>query len=379
MTSGSAESEWRTALRSALARSVKPELVRGLLEGQECPVSELTAFERSVGLTALALPAERGGGGGSARELGIAFEEMGRVLYPGTCLASTLALTVLDMLGSAKLIADVADGMHAGLALGAEPGDPGVRAASGPDGWRLRGHSDAALECGSAEVILVRATTGAGSAIFAVRLPQPGCVITKLPTMDPTRPAWDVTLDNCPAELLGDAGAGDLAWAKFDLLGGFLTAAEAAGGARECLDRAVSYAKERVQFGRPIGQFQAIKHQCADMLVQCEGAKLAVQAAADALVGWTADSALLSDGATGPLDSPRVTVSVAKAYASDTFYRCAATSLHVHGGRGFLWEDDAHLYFRRAITGALQFGDAARHREIIASALAVSAATAGAA
>jgi alkylation response protein AidB-like acyl-CoA dehydrogenase len=197
--------------------------------------------------------------------------------------------------------------------------------------------------------------------------------------MDPTRPAWDVTLDNCPAELLGGVGDGDLAWAEFDLLGGFLTAAEAAGGARECLDRAVSYAKERVQFGRPIGQFQAIKHQCADMLVQCEGATLAVQAAADTLADWTADGALLSGGPTGPLDSPRVTVSVAKAYASEAFYRCAATSLHVHGGRGFLWEDDAHLYFRRAITGALQFGDAARHREIIASALAASAATVGAA
>jgi alkylation response protein AidB-like acyl-CoA dehydrogenase len=379
MTSSSAESEWRTALRGALARSVKPELVRGLLEGQERPVSELAAFERSVGLTALSLPAERGGGGGSARELGIAFEELGRVLYPGPCLASTLALAVLDKLGAAELTAEVADGMQAGLALGAEPGDPGVQAASGPDGWRLRGHSDAALDCGSAEVILVRATTGAGTAVFAVRLPQPGCVTAELPTMDPTRPAWDVTLDNCPAELLGDVGTGDLAWAEFDLLGGFLIAAEAAGGARECLDRAVSYAKERVQFGRPIGQFQAIKHQCADMLVQCEGAMLAVQAAADALAGWTADGALLSDGTTGPLDSPRVTVSVAKAYACDAFYRCAATSLHVHGGRGFLWEDDAHLYFRRAITGTLQFGDSARHREIIASALAASAATAGAA
>jgi alkylation response protein AidB-like acyl-CoA dehydrogenase len=379
MTSSSAESEWRAALRGALARSVKPELVRGLLEGQERPVPELAAFERSVGLTALALPAERGGGGASARELGIAFEELGRVLYPGPCLASTLALAVLDQLGTVELTAEVAGGMQAGLALGAEPGDPGVRAASEPDGWRLQGHSDAALDCGSAEVILVRAVTGAGTAVFAVRLPQPGCVTTELPTMDPTRPAWDVTLDNCPAELLGDAGGGDLVWAEFDLLGGFLIAAEAAGGARECLDRAVSYAKERVQFGRPIGQFQAIKHQCADMLVQCEGATLAVQAAADALAGLTGDGVLLSDGPTGPLDSPRVAVSVAKAYACDAFYRCAASSLHIHGGRGFLWEDDAHLYFRRAITGALQFGDAARHREIIASALAASAATAGAA
>jgi alkylation response protein AidB-like acyl-CoA dehydrogenase len=379
MTDSSTESEWRTALRGALARSVKPELVRGLLEGQQRPVSELAAFERSVGLTALALPAERGGGGGSARELGIAFEELGRVLYPGPCLTSTLALTVLDMLGAADLVAGVADGMQAGLALGAEPGRLGVQATSGPDGWRLKGHSAAALDCGSAEVILVRAATGAETAVFAVRSPQPGCMTTELTTMDPTRPAWDVTLDNCPAELLGDVGAGDLAWAEFDLLGGFLTAAEAAGGARECLDRAVSYAKERVQFGRPIGQFQAIKHQCADMLVQCEGATLAVQAAADALAGSTTDGAPLSDGMAGPLESPRVAVSVAKAYASDAFYRCATTSLHIHGGRGFLWEDDAHLFFRRAVTGALQFGEASRHREIIASALAAYAATVGAA
>ena len=389
MSTASAEDEWRAALRGALARSVKPELVRALLDGQQRPVADLSAFEQGIGLTGLALPAGRGGGGGTLRELAIAFEELGKVLYPGPCLASTLALAVLDKLGAAELITAIVGGTQVGLAFGAGPGAPDVTAVSGPDGWLLRGRSEAALDCGHADVILVRATASQdsasqasasqdsasqGSAVFAVRQPRPECTSTELPTMDPTRPAWELTFGDCPADLI--SADGDLAWARFDLLGAFLTAAEAAGGARACLDRAVSYAKERVQFGRPIGQYQAIKHQCADMLVQCEAAALAVQSAADALAAGEDPG---SDD--GLLDSAQVAVSVAKAYAGQAFYRCAATSLHIFGGRGFLWEDDAHLYFRRAVTTMVAFGDVARHHEIIASALAATAgaATAGAA
>ena len=134
-------------------------------------------------------------------------------------------------------------------------------------------------------------------------------------------------------------------------------AAEQVGGAQHCLDMAVEYAKVRVQFGRPIGSFQAIKHKCADMLVQTESAKSAAYYAA-----WAASE----DNEELPVTAP-----LAKSFCSEAYFFVAAENIQVHGGIGFTWEHDAHLYFKRAKSSELMFGDPAYHRALLADRLGI--------
>jgi alkylation response protein AidB-like acyl-CoA dehydrogenase len=170
-----------------------------------------------------------------------------------------------------------------------------------------------------------------------------------LATVDLTRRQARVTFSAVPAVAL----RGSLSWAME--LAAVALVAEQVGGAHACLDRAVTYAKARVQFGRPIGSFQAVKHLCAEMLVDLESARaLAFDAATAASRGGNDLAAAAA---------------AAKACCSDAFVGIATDSLHVRGGRGFTWDDDAHLYFRRARSSALLFGDANTHRELLAHAL----------
>jgi alkylation response protein AidB-like acyl-CoA dehydrogenase len=178
--------------------------------------------------------------------------------------------------------------------------------------------------------------------------------------MDMTRKQAEVVFSNvrvAASAVLGTEGAG---WGALqDTLNRAIVALafEQVGGAQKCLEMSVQYAKDRVQFGRPIGSFQAIKHKCADMLVDVESAKSAAYYA-----GW----AVTADDAEAKIVGP-----LAKSYCSEAYFHCAAENIQIHGGIGFTWEHDAHLYFKRAKTDELLFGSPAFHRSVLADRLGI--------
>jgi alkylation response protein AidB-like acyl-CoA dehydrogenase len=175
--------------------------------------------------------------------------------------------------------------------------------------------------------------------------------------MDQTRKQARVSFESTPARLIGTDGQGwDVLSKVLDLIVVGL-AAEQVGGAQRVLDMAVEYAKVRVQFGRPIGSFQAIKHKCADMLLEVESSKSAAYYA-----GWAA--------AEDNDELPSV-ASLAKAYCSEAYFHAAAENIQIHGGIGFTWEHDAHLYFKRAKSSEILLGDATYHRELLAQRIGI--------
>ena len=199
--------------------------------------------------------------------------------------------------------------------------------------------------------MLVAALTGKGVSLFSVDAKAEGLTRTALSTMDQTRKQARLTFDNTPAAHLADTNDFAMISTILDLAAVGL-AAEQVGGAQYVMEMAVQYAKDRVQFGRPIGSFQAIKHKCADMLLEVESAKSAAYYA-----GWCA--AEMND------ELPSV-ASLAKAYCSEAYFHCAAENIQIHGGIGFTWEHPAHLYFKRAKSSELMFGDPSYHRELLA-------------
>jgi alkylation response protein AidB-like acyl-CoA dehydrogenase len=193
--------------------------------------------------------------------------------------------------------------------------------------------------------------------LFAVDGDAAGLTRTALSTMDQTRKQAKLEFDGVTGTLIGTEGEG---WAVLSTvldLAAVALAAEQVGGAQKCLDMSVEYAKVRVQFGRPIGSFQAIKHKCADMLLEVESAKSAAYYA-----GWCASE--MND------ELPSV-ASLAKAYCSDAYFHAAAENIQIHGGIGFTWEHPAHLYFKRAKSSELLFGDPTYHRELLAQRIGI--------
>jgi len=199
-------------------------------------------------------------------------------------------------------------------------------------------------------------STGAdGVSLLLVPGDATGLTRARRPTLDQTRRLARIRLDGVrvpESALLGDEGAAAPALARTLDLAAIALAAEQVGGAQRCLDMSVAYAKERVQFGRPIGSFQAIKHKCADMMVQVESARSAVYFAACVAAEESAEVA--------------ESASLAKAYCSDAYFECAAQAIQIHGGVGFTWEYDVHLHFKRAKASETFLGDPTWHRERIA-------------
>jgi alkylation response protein AidB-like acyl-CoA dehydrogenase len=225
-----------------------------------------------------------------------------------------------------------------------------VRAEPTGGEWVLSGRPDPVPFASVADVALVLASDADGPALFGVDLDASGRPAAE-PAMDLTRPIAWLVLDRAPAWRLGGA---DLVHALLDL-GATATAVEMLGGASRALELSVDYAKERVQFGRPIGSFQAVKHRCADMLVDVEGMRSTSYWAAWCLAADDPDQSIAA--------------STAKTWASDASKRVMASALQVHGGIGFTWEHDLHLFLKRAQLDQLSFGDAVAHRERLASLL----------
>jgi alkylation response protein AidB-like acyl-CoA dehydrogenase len=223
--------------------------------------------------------------------------------------------------------------------------------------WRLTGHKTYVLDGHTAQLVLVAARTASGLSLFAVEGDADGMTRTALPTLDQTRKLARLGLSGTPARLVGAEGGAGPALSRTLDLAAIGLAAEQVGGTQRCLDMSVDYGKVRYQFGRPIGSFQAIKHKCADMLLQLESARSAAQYAA-----WAAAE-----------DSPEVPVvaSLAKSVCSEAYFHAAAENIQIHGGIGFTWEHDAHLYFKRAKSSQLFLGDTAYHREHLAQRIGV--------
>ena len=209
----------------------------------------------------------------------------------------------------------------------------------------------------SADLILVVGRTAAGLSLFGVKGDADGLTRTPLATMDQTRKQARLEFADTPAWLIGVDGAAAPGLSKTLDLAAVALAAEQVGGAQRCLDSSVEYAKTRIQFGRPIGSFQAIKHKCADMLLEVESAKSAAYYA-----GWAAaeDS-----------DELPVVASLAKSYCSEAYFHAAAETIQIHGGIGFTWEHPAHLYFKRAKSSELMLGDPSYHRELLAQRIGI--------
>lgn len=329
-----------------------------------------TGFDRAawtefaeMGWTGLAIPEEHGGAGYGFLELSIVLEEMGRQVTPGPFFASAvLATTAILDLGSPEQQAGILPGLASGqtiatLAMFESSRDWGLtniasRGSKRGDGWVVSGAKRHVLDGHLADKILVVAKVNDGLGVFVVDSQATGVEISQVPVLDPTRRQSEVRFNDVNAEMLLGDRPGDVA--RVLALGSTALAAEQAGGAQRCLEMAVEYALARHQFGRPIGSYQAIKHRCAEMLMKVEHAKSTAYHGARV----TDDPSELA-----------IAAPLAASICSEAYLWAAAESIQIHGGIGFTWEHDAHLYLKRAKSSSLLLGDTGYHRRRLADAL----------
>ncbi len=366
-------SEEQDELRKSVKRFLddkSPETeVRRLMETTEgYDPAVWTQMAEQLGLQSLTIPEEYGGSGFSYVELIVVLEEMGAALlcapfFSTVALGANAILTSGDTKAMEYLLPDIAAGETiATLAFTEDSGRwdaDGITLAAAPsgEGWSLSGHKSFVIDGHVADLILVVGRTPAGLSLFGVKGDAEGLTRTPLATMDQTRKQARLEFSDTPAWLIGTDGGAAPGLSKTLDLAAVALAAEQVGGAQRCLDSSVEYAKTRIQFGRPIGSFQAIKHKCADMLLEVESAKSAAYYA-----GWAAaeDS-----------DELPVVASLAKSYCSEAYFHAAAENIQIHGGIGFTWEHPAHLYFKRAKSSELMLGDPSYHRELLAQRIGI--------
>ena len=358
----------RGSARELLARECPMALVRAQLDDPRCAADRLWTRIVEAGWTGLGFGDDVGGAGLGLVEQVVLLEEMGRVLAPGPYFATALlGGAAIDLAGDAEQrrcwLPGIASGAtRATLALleDTERWDGAaiqVAAEASGDGFRLRGVKRFVLEAASADLLVVAARSGAGEAgveLFALDARTPGVAVEPVALLDGTRKVATLRLADVAVSQRALLPGGWPALARVLDRAKVALCAEMIGGAERVLELSVAYAKTRAQFGQPIGSFQAIQHKCADMLVALEAAKSATYAAA-----W----ALQENEADGP-----VTAAMAKAITSDAFAKIAGDGIQIHGGVGFTWEQDLHLYYKRAKVSERLFGDGAWNREIVARA-----------
>ena len=363
------QEELRKMVRSFLEAKSSETAVREQMEtenGYDAAVWSQMAGE--MALQGLAIPEEFGGQGFSFIELGVVLEEMGRALlcapyFSSVVLAANALLQSGDEAAKKAYLPGIASGETLATLATTEPSgrwdEAGITIeakGSGSD-FTITGTKSFVLDGHTASLIIVAARTAKGVSLFAVEGNAKGLTRTALSTMDQTRKQAKLEFNGTPAKLIGAEGAGGAILSKENDLAVVALAAEQVGGAQKVLEMAVQYAKDRIQFGRPIGSFQAIKHKCADMLLEVESAKSA------AYYGmWCA--AEMNE------ELPSV-ASLAKAYCSEAYFHAAAENIQIHGGIGFTWEHPAHLYFKRAKSSELIFGDPTYHRELLAQRIGI--------
>ena len=363
------QEELRKTVRAFLDQKSPETEVRRLMETEEgYDPAVWSQMGNQLGLQGLAIPEEYGGSGYSFIELVVVLEEMGRALlcapyYSTAVLAANALLQSDDDAAKKELLPGIASGETIATLAFTEAngrwdaeGITLTAKGSGSD-VKLNGEKMFVLDGHVANLIIVAAKSGAGISLYAVQGDAAGLTKTALSTMDQTRKQAKLAFKDTPGKLIGTEGQGWSVLEKVLDLASVGLASEQVGGAQFVLDMAVQYAKDRIQFGRPIGSFQAIKHKCADMLLEVESAKSAAYYGS-----WCA--AEMND------ELPSV-ASLAKAYCSEAYFHAAAENIQIHGGIGFTWEHDAHLYFRRAKSSEIYLGDATYHRELVAQKLGV--------
>ena len=363
------QEELRKAVRRFLDDKSPEAEVRRLMDTTDgYDPAVWSQMAEQLGLQGLIIPEEFGGSGFTYVELIVVLEEMGRALlcapyFSSVALAANLLLVAGDDGAKKDYLPGIAGGSTiATVALAEASGrwdEEGVtlEASGSGDSWTLTGEKLYVLDGHTADLVLVAARTAAGVSVFAVEKGAAGFAATALSTMDQTRKQAKLSFESTPGRLIGADGQGWTAISKMLDLAAVALAAEQVGGAQKVLEMAVEYAKVRVQFGRPIGSFQAVKHRCADMLVDVEGMHSSGYYAA-----WAV-------GADDP--EAHAAASAAKVWCSDASARVMAGALQVHGGIGFTWEHPAHLYFKRAKSSELLFGDPTYHRELLAQRIGI--------
>ncbi|MCI0548034.1 MAG: acyl-CoA dehydrogenase [Candidatus Rokubacteria bacterium] len=360
----------RSTARKFFDNECPSTTVRALMETPEGMSDALWKKIAEQGWLGLIYPEACGGMGLGVVDLVVLMEEMGRAVMPGPFFSSVL-------LGGGAIREAGNDAQQQAWLPRVASGDARVtlawmepEAALPPAGialparaaggrFTLSGTKLFVPDAHTADAIVVAARTGGAGAegvgLFLVPRDARGLTVTLLPTMDQTRKLCEVTLDGVSIGVEGVLGAPGQGWAPLARVLDRATVAlcaEMCGGAQRVLDMTVEYAKIRQAFGRPIGSYQGVKHRAADMLVDVENSKSITYYAA-----WALDE--------GAAEAP-LAVSMAKAYVSDAYRRVSAAGIQLHGGIGFTWEHDLHLYFKRAKGSEFTFGDATYHRERVA-------------
>ncbi|SBS72531.1 Acyl-CoA dehydrogenase domain-containing protein [uncultured Mycobacterium sp.] len=352
------QQQLRAAVRKFCADNFDESTVRRLMES-EVPF-DTKVWNRlgaELGVLGLSVPEADGGVGGSLVDQAVAVEQFGATLACGP-LFGTVYLAVPALVASPsgpardELLAQLVEGTRtAAFAVADKAGafDPAAVTVTA-NGDTLSGTVERVVDGAAADEILVAATGSNGIGLYVVD--AKATQRTPLMTLDLTRPQATITFTDSPARLLAGPEEAERVITHTLQVGSALLAVEQVGAAQHLLDLAVEYAKSRLQFGRQIGSFQAIKHKLADMLVDLEHARSAAYHAV-----WA-----LADGS----DDPALAVSIAQATASAALSHIAADTIQVHGGIGFTWEHQAHLYFKRAATDAALLGTAEQHRSRVA-------------
>ncbi len=334
------EQELRAAVRDLLADRCPPAAVLKRAESDPYDLSVWKTLAGEIGVAGLLIPEEHGGAGASASEVAVVLEELGRGVAPVPFFTSSvLATRALVQAGAGELLERLADGSATAalvVSFAASPYQPfrggPVRVADG--GERLSGTVTGVAGADVADLLLVPVDGG----LYRVQ----GAEVRVAPSLDLTRPVATVTLDGAAATRVGDV---DLA--EVLLFGAGLLASEQYGVAQWCLDTTVSYVKERHQFARPVGSFQAIKHRLADLWLDVVRAKAAARNAA--------------------AEVSAVSAAVAQAWNAGVAVRVAEEALQLHGGIGMTWEHPLHLYLKRAKASEIALGTPGDHREALAS------------
>jgi alkylation response protein AidB-like acyl-CoA dehydrogenase len=369
------QEELRRAVRQFLESKSPETEVRRLMETTEgYDPAVWKQMGQELMLQGLAIPEEYGGQGFTFIELGIVLEEMGRVLlcapyFSSVVLAANAIMNVGTDDQKQALLPGIASGDTIATLAFTEPSGKWDAAGITMEAnenvggeFTLSGEKMFVLDGFTADTIVVVArlegTTGTdGIMFFTVAGDADGLTRTPLQTMDQTRKQAKLEFDNVAASPLGSTQDGFAAFSKTLDQAAVALANEMMGGAQRVLEMSVEYAKVRVQFGRPIGSFQAIKHKCADMLLEVESGKSAAYYAS-----WAA----AEDN-----DELPVVAALSKAYCSEAYFHAAAENIQIHGGIGFTWEHPAHLYFKRAKSSEIYLGDPTYHRELLAQRIGI--------
>lgn len=354
----------RSTVRDALAKRATSARVREVMMTDTASDADGWHELAELGLVGLLVPEADGGPGATVVEAAIVAEELGRVLLPVPYLASAvLGASAIVHAGSdvqrAAVLPAVADGGHVVTlahldTAGRLTADPGVRAVREGRGWVLEGAAGFVLDGLVADTIVTAATTDDGIELFLVPASADGLSRDRVPVLDLTRPMATVRFDRVHVDDADRLAGGDPVAALHRAIttATVVLANEQVGGAQQCLEAATAYAKERIQFGRAIGSFQAVKHTLAETLVKLESAKSTAYHAARAVAA--------DDTAEVAIAAP-----LAASYCAEVYEAAAADALQIFGGIGFTWEHDAHLYLKRAKASKLLLGSPRHHRRLL--------------